>query len=443
MGKDRNKTKAFIDKLLIHKIKTYRNGDKFIVPVKQSQSRMVKNIFESYDTYRDSVYYDASAWSMSNFYNMKHKGVKSYKLGEEVVSTDGLANTLLVGKSEYAYIVDWDDYNSPAFINFLHQNNIIVYAAFKPFSINGKSFNYGSVLIPVSKQTITSDELFKIINTAQTKFQVPVFNTSTGFSVKGIDLGSNNFKILEPVKAAIIIGDGVNSYEAGEVWHLLDTRFDMKLVKIRINQFNRADLNKYNSLVLVSGSYNLLDSSSKEKIKNWVKKGNTLITIANASKWVIEEKIVKESLTVLQDSSSLKEFKRLPYVDASEHIGKEKIGGTIFKTNIDLTHPLAFGKRMIHQIPVYKNNNVFLNPSKNHYSNVSIYNKNPHIDGFVSTNNLENFIKNSASIIVSKIGVGRAILFADNPNFRGAWYGTNKLFLNALFFGNQIKVPNY
>ena len=439
---DKNRTKAFIDKLLIHKIKTYRNGDKFIVPVKQSQSRMVKNIFESYDTYRDSVYYDASAWSMSNFYNMKHKGVKSYKLGEEVVSTDGLANTLLVGKSEYAYIVDWDDYNSPAFINFLHQNNIIVYAAFKPFSINGKSFNYGSVLIPVSKQTITSDELFKIINTAQTKFQVPVFNTSTGFSVKGIDLGSNNFKILEPVKAAIIIGDGVNSYEAGEVWHLLDTRFDMKLVKIRINQFNRADLNKYNSLVLVSGSYNLLDSSSKEKIKNWVKKGNTLITIANASKWVIEEKIVKESLTVLQDSSSLKEFKRLPYVDASEHIGKEKIGGTIFKTNIDLTHPLAFGYRD-NQIPVYKNNNVFLNPSKNHYSNVSIYNKNPHIDGFVSTNNLENFIKNSASIIVSKIGVGRAILFADNPNFRGSWYGTNKLFLNALFFGNQIKVPNY
>jgi len=439
---DQNRTKAFIDKLLIHKVKTYKSGDKFIVPVKQSQSRMVKNIFESYDTYRDSVYYDASAWSISNFYNMKHEGVKSFKLGEEVISTDDLVNPSLVNKSEYAYIVDWDDYNSPAFINFLQEKDIIVYSAFKPFSIKNKSFNYGSVLIPVSKQEINSEELFKIITNAQTKFQVPVYNTSTGFSVKGIDLGSNNFKVLEPVKAAILIGDGINSYEAGEVWHLLDTRLDMKLVKIRINQFSRVNLNKYNSLTLVSGSYNLLDSVSKEKIKNWVKKGNTLITIANASKWVIKEKIVNESLTVLKDSSSLKEFKRLPYVEASEHIGKEKIGGTIFKTNIDLTHPIAFGYRD-GQIPVYKNNNVFLKPSKNHYSNVSLYDKNPHIDGFVSKDNLNNFIKNSASIIVSKVGSGRVILFADNPNFRGSWYGTNKLFLNALFFGNQISVPNY
>ena len=439
---DQNRTKAFIDKLLIHKVKTYKSGDKFIVPVKQSQSRMVKNIFESYDTYRDSVYYDASAWSISNFYNMKHEGVKSFKLGEEVISTDDLVNPSLVNKSEYAYIVDWDDYNSPAFINFLQEKDIIVYSAFKPFSIKNKSFNYGSVLIPVSKQEINSEELFKIITKAQTKFQVPVYNTSTGFSVKGIDLGSNNFKVLEPVKAAILIGDGINSYEAGEVWHLLDTRLDMKLVKIRINQFSRVNLNKYNSLTLVSGSYNLLDSVSKEKIKNWVKKGNTLITIANASKWVIKEKIVNESLTVLKDSSSLKEFKRLPYVEASEHIGKEKIGGTIFKTNIDLTHPIAFGYRDS-QIPVYKNNNVFLKPSKNHYSNVSLYDENPHIDGFVSKDNLNNFIKNSASIIVSKVGSGRVILFADNPNFRGSWYGTNKLFLNALFFGNQISVPNY
>ena len=47
----------------------------------------------------------------------------------------------------------------------------------------------------------------------------------------------------------------------------------------------------------------------------------------------------------------------------------------------------------------------------------------------------------SASIIVSRIGKGRVVLFADNPNFRGAWYGTNKLFMNAIFFGQFIRVP--
>ena len=32
-------------------------------------------------------------------------------------------------------------------------------------------------------------------------------------------------------------------------------------------------------------------------------------------------------------------------------------------------------------------------------------------------------------------------MFADNPNFRGAWYGTNRLFLNAIFLGDKIDIP--
>ena len=84
---------------------------------------------------------------------------------------------------------------------------------------------------------------------------------------------------------------------------------------------------------------------------------------------------------------------------------------------------------------------MFLAPSKNPYETVAKYTENPHIDGFISKNNLESFIKPSASLLVSAIGKGRAVLFADNPNFRGAWYGTNKLFLNALFLGSEITVP--
>ncbi|MEQ8574336.1 MAG: hypothetical protein RIB63_09750 [Fulvivirga sp.] len=44
-------------------------------------------------------------------------------------------------------------------------------------------------------------------------------------------------------------------------------------------------------------------------------------------------------------------------------------------------------------------------------------------------------------MIVSGVGRGRVVMFADNPNFRGSWYGTNRLFLNALFLGNHISVP--
>ena len=105
-----------------------------------------------------------------------------------------------------------------------------------------------------------------------------------------------------------------------------------------------------------------------------------------------------------------------------------------------MTHPLGFGYRY-DQIPVYKNNNVFLAPSKSAYNTVAKYTSDPHIDGYISKNNLEQFLKPSASLLVSGLGSGRVVLFADNPNFRGAWYGTNKLFLNALFLGSEIRTP--
>ncbi|MDA8904165.1 zinc carboxypeptidase, partial [bacterium] len=300
-----------------------------------------------------------------------------------------------------------------------------------------KNFNYGSILIPVSKQKISSEKLYEIIKTAQEKFNVPIYNSESGFSIKGVDLGSNNFKINKPVKVALVVGEGVNSYEAGEVWHLLDTRIGMPLSKIRLSQFSRVSLDKYTTMIMVSGSYNQLTKTDIEKINNWAKKGNTLITIARGSSWAIEKELVKESLVEpIKDSI----FSRKNYVSAAENIGRERIGGAILNINLDLTHPLAFGYRDS-SIPVYKNNNVFIKKTQDHYSSVGIYSKDPHIDGYISEKNLKNNFKNSASLIVSKLGLGRVILFADNPNFRGSWYGTNKLFLNAIFYGNNINVP--
>ena len=39
----------------------------------------------------------------------------------------------------------------------------------------------------------------------------------------------------------------------------------------------------------------------------------------------------------------------------------------------------------------------------------------PHIDGYISPVNLNTYLKPSASLLVSPVGKGRAILFADNP----------------------------
>ncbi|WP_350292299.1 M14 family zinc carboxypeptidase [uncultured Croceitalea sp.] len=440
---DKNRVKAFIDKLLLHKIDIYESGDSFVVPTKQPQYRMVQTMFETYSKYQDSVYYDASAWSVANFYNMKYKPVTNLNLGIKVTATDNLIKLTPLQKTDYAYIIDYDDYNATAALNYLQMNGVVVSSAFKPFTakttVGTVSFNYGALVIPVSLQKKDSNQIYSLIKKAQEKFSVPAYAVSTGYSQKGIDLGSRYVSPITQPKAIMLIGNGVRSYEAGEVWHLLDTRVHMPITKVPIRNFNRINFDKYNTLVMVSGRYNFT-GKQQEKIKDWISKGNTMITIGSASKWAVDKKLVKEKLIKPDEKDSTAMVARKPYVDASENIGKKAVGGVIFKVDLDVTHPLAFGYRD-NQIPVYKNNSVWLAPSKNEYATVAKYSKNAHIDGFITKKNKEEFLKLSASLLVSKVGAGRVVLFADNPNFRGSWYGTNRLFLNALFLGDKIRVP--
>lgn len=440
---DKNRLKAFIDKLLIHRIKVYKDGeDAIVIPTNQPQYRMVQTFFETYDQYRDSVFYDASAWSVGNFYNMKYSPVRSLGTSEEITTVEGMYPTTPVEYSDYAYIIDWNDYNAPALLYRLQSKGLVLESAFKPFTtqVGGetKSFSYGALVLPVALQNKSPEEVYALLRETQSEFQVPAFAVKSGYHLKGVDLGSRYISPLEQPRAAMLIGDGVRSYEAGEVWHLLDTRVHMPITKIPLRDFNRADLSKYNTMVLVSGRYSL-DEKQQQRIKDWISKGNTLVTIAGGSSYVIEHKWVEEQLVeVKKDSSGV--AKRLPYVDASENIGKESVGGVILEADLDLTHPLTFGYQEA-RVPVYKNNEVWLKPSINAYATVSKYTRDAHIDGFLTEKNRKEFLSKSASLLVSPLGRGRVVLFADNPNFRGSWYGTNRLFLNALFLGKQIRVP--
>ena len=441
---DQNLSEAFIDKLLKHKVKVFeKKTGSYYVPTKQPQYRMVQTFFETYEKYRDSVYYDASAWSVANFYNIKYKSTTKSYANNEIENTDKLVKWTSVQKSDYAYLVDSNDYNVPALINGLQRKNIVVATSFKPFSIKtnsgNKDFSYGSLVIPIANQKVSSKHIYNSIVDLQKKLKINVLSVNSGLSLKGIDLGSRNIKSLKTPKVAMIIGDGIRSYEAGEVWHLLDNRVHMPITKISVNYFDRISIDQYNVLIMVSGTYKF-NIKTKEKIKDWISKGNTLITIGTANNWIVKNKIVNEQLVVKKKDTLKTKIERKPYVDASENNGREKLGGVFLKVNIDKTHPIAFGYKDENQV-VYKNNLVWLKPSKNDYSNVALYTNKPHIDGYISKNIRKDYLSKSASLIVSKVGKGRVVMFADNPNFRGTAYGTNRLFLNSIFMSDKILIP--
>ena len=439
--KDFNRTKAFIDLLLLHRIDIYKvpNSTDYFVPTAQDNYIMVKSIFENQITYKDSTFYDASTWSLIHAYGLPFTEVKSSMALSEKVTTPVVLNNTPIVKSNYAYLVNNTDYNIHQFIYALQNEGVFVQTATRTFStnINGANMNfgYGSIIISVQQQKVDADELYNIVSKASLAANIKVHTVSTGYSNSGIDLGSNYVKTLKKPEAAMIIGNGVAASEAGEIWHLLDQRLHMPITKIDILNFSRVRLERYNTLVMVSGVYNFLDKNSVDKIKAWVQNGNTLITIKSGAEWAIKNGFTKFKLAV--DSSNTKG--RLDYDRASDMEGAKALGGSIFTIDLDTTHPIGYGfsKR---KVSVYKNNSTFFQNSTSAYSTIAQYTNTPLVGGYLHPNSLK-MIKNSPSILVGAEGSGRVILFADEPNFRGAWYGTNKLFLNALFLGSIMAAP--
>ena len=68
------------------------------------------------------------------------------------------------------------------------------------------------------------------------------------------------------------------------------------LVKVPERLFYKTELDRYNVIILVSGTYKQLNKREKDRIKKWVANGNTLITTAKASSWVVKQKLVSEKL---------------------------------------------------------------------------------------------------------------------------------------------------
>jgi hypothetical protein len=233
----------------------------------------------------------------------------------------------------------------------------------------------------------------------------------------------------------MIIGEGISATDAGEIWHLLDTRFHIPLTLIPLEVFNRSSLNKYNTIILpsTSGSFQITESS-KEKLKTWVLNGGVLIGFENALAWLNSAGLGKFDMK--KEVEKKDEAQPQAYADIEEFNRAQETNGAIFTAIADVTHPLLFGYSS-NAIPIFKSNNLFMEKSKNAYANPLVFSPDALLSGYISRENYAR-LKHSSVAGISAYGQGRVIGFTDNLCFRAFWFGTNKILLNAIFYGSLV-----
>ena len=86
---------------------------------------------------------------------------------------------------------------------------------------------------------------------------------------------------------------------------------------------------------------------------------------------------------------------------------------------------------------MFRNSTLFVEADSDSYNNPIQYTANPLLSGYISKPNLKD-LANTVPFKTSGLGRGQVIYFTDNTNFRAFWYGTNKLLMNAIFFGDSM-----
>ena len=441
--KDATKAHKFIEVLKHHRIEVHylkedfsKNGKEFkkessyVTPKNQKQHRLINAMFQKRTNFQDSLFYDVSAWTLPLAFNLNYEENESVnKLGDRI-SENKRNSASLPLLSNYAYLMEWNDYNSPKVLNQLLEKGLRAKVGLKPFTLEGVKYDYGTILIPVQNQKLNTKELFKFIYKLVEENNVRINSVSTGLS-EGIDLGSRNFKMVGPQKVALLVGQGITPYDAGEIWHLFDQRYDMLITKLDTRDFRKKDLSKYTDIIVPNSWGTSLTKSDALKIKNWIKQGGTLIGYKNIGKWFDKHEILKIDFKTKKDTA-----RSISFDQKRDFFGAQVIGGAIFETEIDRSHPIVFGYKN-EKLPVFRNSTLFMKPDTNSYNNPIKYTNNPLLSGYISDKNLLE-LKNTSMCKIGTLEKGKVIYFTDNTNFRAFWYGTNKLLMNAIFFGNEM-----
>ena len=399
-----------------------------LVSTQQPKGHMVEVLFEPKTKLNDSITYDITAWSLAYAYGLNAVASTKAYSGKSTTETSNINNT--VNAEGAGYIAKWNSMKDAEFLAALLKQNVKVRFSELPFSSEGKKFSAGSLIITKSDNKNLEDFNEIVIATAnELKRELTIANTS--FVTSGPDFGSPDVKLIGNPKIAILRGEGTSSLNYGEIWYFFEQELDYPVTAIGTDYFNRIDLDSYDILIIPEGYYaSVLGDNSIKKIQDFVRAGGKMITIGRAVGYFAG----KDGFNIKQnhDEENKDDADKpnlTPYSMRQRESIKNNSPGSIVKTTVDNTHPLAFGyDKTYFSLKLGSSNYGIL--SKGY--NVAYMQEPQVVSGFVGSEAYKT-LENSVVFAEENMGRGSVIYMVDNPLFRSFWQNGKLFFANALF----------
>ena len=439
-----------------------------------------------------SIMYDTTAFNLSMMYGLPAITVPE-NINSNLIKWESDPVKYEINSDALIWSVDGNDDRSVAFAARLMELGIQVRVINKETLLSGHKLSRGSVVV-IAMDNPLVDSLYEIIEEIAYNLDISVVSIESGFGPEELpDWGGEHFNLLERPQIAILSHEGFNSYDVGVSLWSIDHHLGIRHSQINKSIINYADLDRYNTIVIPSGSS--LSETNMNTLSNWVKNGGTLVAHNKSARSIASDngignvKLIQHTFDNSRDfnidlqreiyslsdeidyekthSNKVDTDISYPWESIENTLSKEDLesrdkwqslfmpSGSIVSARTDQKHWLTFGSTKL--LPILYGDSPVLMTGRNSQAAVRVgeiidsidnidVNKinwstipsgkdiNVRMSGLVWPEAAQR-IANSAYLTRERFGEGQIILFSGEPNFRGSSLGTNRLWLNAIVYG--------
>lgn len=448
-GGDPAKARVLIDRLLRHQIKihpatetvtiddqAYGPASVWVVPADQDQYRLISSLFEPVTELSMETFYDVSTWPLGLSYDVPMASVRRLPAMGQALLTAPEVSVPEIDDQAVAWLVPWDQYRAPALLAHLMAQGYRVQVATDPVTVPAQQKNFvrGSLIIHRGIQPNDLPPVGEMLGRMAQEQEVEVISLDSGLVSAGPDLGSPSVPVIPHIKPAMLVGEGVNVYNAGYIWHWFDTYLGQPIAKIDTGDISRVDWSQYTHVILPDGAYQRMPASFSQAMVDFVRAGGALLATRGTAKWV--ENLDLGWSWVKEDEDNVQKDERRAYEDHTLDVAREVIGGSALAIDLDITHPLGYGYKE-GDLTVFRRGRHQLKTDTNHYTRAGVYQDPVLRSGYLGHNNRAE-LAGTPAFVATRHGRGVVVRMADDYLFRGYWLGSERLFANALFFSPLI-----
>ncbi|NNV54001.1 M14 family metallopeptidase [Limnovirga soli] len=399
-------------------------GFQLAITAYQSKSKLLKVLFEPKTYISDSATYDITAWSIPYAYGVKAYGVKERL---DIAAYVPLAAATAVS-TEYGLLLPYKSLNAAKALSYLLQHHVKVRFNEKPFTYNGKNYDRGTLIV---LKTSNVPNWKEITNQACSQYNIQADAIATGMVDAGTDFGSPDIKFVKAPKVALLTGNEVSPYAAGEIWNFFDQSLHYPITQIMADNLGNA-LANYDVIIMPDGYYGSFDDKNiATQLRSFLQRGGKIIALEGGVQQLAGMDMGITLKKSDDDTSSLTaaDAMQKKYANRERDDLPNAIPGAIFKAVLDNTHPLAFGYPDFYY--TLKQDGKLYDYLKGGW-NVGVLPAAGYVSGFVGSK-LKPTIQDGLVIGATEYGNGNIVFFADDIIFRMFWENGKLLLSNAVF----------